>query len=90
MKIYKVTFYNLVGNKFCEHHHKNFQHLEDAKEYVKTHIQESKRIFEDDNFHVMEYDYKENNRYYLADMDHDGHYNKVIRERVDIVEEQVY
>lgn len=90
MKIYKVTFYSLVDEKFFEHYHKNFQHLEDAKNYVKEHIQESEHMLKDDNFHVMEYDYKKDNRHYLVDMDHDGYYNEVIRERLDIVEEQVY
>lgn len=89
MKIYKVTFYNLVDKTFYEGYHKNFQHLEDAKKYIKTYAQEFKRIFKDDNVHVMEYDYKEDNRHYLVDLDRDV-YTRVVRERLDIVEEQVY
>lgn len=89
MKIYKVTFYNLVDKKFCEYHHENFQHLEDAKKRAKKYVQEFKRIYEDDNVHVMEYDYIEDNRHYLVDLDRDV-YDKIVRKRLDIVEEQVH
>ena len=64
--------------------------VDDAKEYVKTHLEESSRIFHDNNFHYCENDYEHGNRMYMVTMDHNGYYNNIIKEKIEIHKEQVY
>lgn len=90
MFIYNVIFYNHFDSQFHENHHKFFKNLDDAKEYVKTHLEESSKIFRDNNFHYCENDYEYGNRMYMVTMDHDGYYGNIIKEKIEIHKEQVY
>ena len=89
MFIYNVIFYNYY-NEFHEYRHKLFKNLDDAKEYVKTYLEENSRIFRNDNFHYYEKNYEYYNRVYSVTVDHDGHYNNTVKEKIEIYKEQVY
>ena len=90
MFIYDVIFYNHFDSQFHEYRHKFYKNLDDAKEYVKTHLEESSRIFRDNNFHYCENDYEYGNRMHMVTMDHDGYYGNIIKEKIEIHKEQVY
>ena len=90
MFIYKVIFYNHFDSQFHENYHKLFKNLDDAKKYVKTHLEENYRIFRDNNFHYCENDYEYGNRVYMVTTNRDGDYNNIIKEKIEIHKEQVY
>ena len=90
MFIYNVIFYNHFNSEFHENYHKLFKNLDDAKEYVKTHLEENSRIFRDNNFHYYENDCEHDNRIYMVTMNHNGYYNNIIKEKIEIHKEQVY
>ena len=87
---FDVIYYNHFDNQFHEYRHKFFKNLDDAKEYVKTHLEESSNLFRDNNFHYCENDYEYGNRMYMLTMDHDGYYDNIIKEKIEIHKEQVY
>ena len=88
MFIYNVIFYN-YSNEFHEYCHKFFKNLDDAKKYVKTHLEESSKIFRDNNFHYCENDYEYGNRVYMVTINHDR-YDNIVKEKIEIHKEQVY
>lgn len=90
MFIYNVIFYNYSNNEFHEYSHKFFKNLDDAKKYVKTYLEESSRIFHDNNFRYCENDYEYGNRVYMVTMNHDRYYNNIVKEKIEIHKEQVY
>ena len=90
MFIYNVILYNHFDSQFHEYSHKLFKNLDDAKNYVKTYLEESSKIFRDNNFHYCENDYEYGNRVYMVTMDHNRYYNNIVKEKIEIHKEQVY
>ena len=90
MFIYNVIYYNHFDNQFHEHYHKFFKNLDDAKEYVKTHLEENSRVFHDNDFCYCENDHEYGNRIYVVTMYYNGYHNNIVKEKIEIHKEQVY
>ena len=90
MFIYNVIFYNHSNSDFHEYRHKFFKNLDDAKEYAKTDLEASSRMFRNYNFHYCENDYEHGNLVYIVTMDYNGYFGNIIKKKIEIHKEQVY
>ena len=86
MFIYNVIHYNYFDNKFHEYRNRSYKNLDDAKEYVKTCLEEGSKLFNDNIFHYCENDYEYGNRVYMVTMNYDN----IVKEKIEIHKEQVY